>query len=437
MSALPSILDHAWNNAQPTLSKIKSSFSSSPDSPRPRIIRVGQLDSELLDQELVQLLQEPINKALSLVNSSFRARFEPELNLLIQLTLYKLSIWNTGASYGAKLQDLRYVVPSTSSRKLAPSGLPCNMLLLHGFLTLIVPYIHGRIRTYALSRAWPDAPSTDRRRKIWELLGHVESLHGSLSLANFIAFLWGGRYRTLADRLLRMSLVPSRRLVKRDVSYEFMNRQMVWHAFTEFLLFLLPLISARTIRRRFYRIASYLTPATLSSYPFIRNYLKLKPNAVAEKGSSTQSKRGKYWSLPQDQCAICVENAKFNLNVSEPTNLFTTLAANSLQSGEQSDSKNSEPPAYPIYNPYQTSCGHVYCYHCIAERMIRTADEADDDLGWECLRCGDYVKETHRFTVEVVESDLTESDYEFSDLDLGTDLSGSMGSYSESGFSDN
>lgn len=40
------------------------------------------------------------------------------------------------------------------------------------------------------------------------------------------------RYRTLADRLLQMSLVPSRRSVKRDVSYEFMNRQMVWHAFT-------------------------------------------------------------------------------------------------------------------------------------------------------------------------------------------------------------
>lgn len=29
-----------------------------------------------------------------------------------------------------------------------------------------------------------------------------------------------------------MRLVPSRRLTKRDVSYEFMNRQMVWHAFT-------------------------------------------------------------------------------------------------------------------------------------------------------------------------------------------------------------
>jgi hypothetical protein len=40
------------------------------------------------------------------------------------------------------------------------------------------------------------------------------------------------RYRTIADRILNMTLVPSRRLVKRDVSYEFMNRQMVWHAFT-------------------------------------------------------------------------------------------------------------------------------------------------------------------------------------------------------------
>ena len=40
------------------------------------------------------------------------------------------------------------------------------------------------------------------------------------------------RYRTLTDRLLQMRLIPARKLVKRNVSYEFMNRQMVWHAFT-------------------------------------------------------------------------------------------------------------------------------------------------------------------------------------------------------------
>ena len=44
------------------------------------------------------------------------------------------------------------------------------------------------------------------------------------------------RYRTLIDRLLGLQLVPAQRLTKREVSYEFMNRQMVWHAFTVRLL---------------------------------------------------------------------------------------------------------------------------------------------------------------------------------------------------------
>lgn len=48
----------------------------------------------------------------------------------------------------------------------------------------------------------------------------------------FRGLLFVSRYRTITERFLRMTLVPSRRLVKRDVSYEFMNRQMVWHAFT-------------------------------------------------------------------------------------------------------------------------------------------------------------------------------------------------------------
>jgi peroxin-2 len=61
------VWEQAWNNAQPALSSIRDSIllSSTPDR---RIIRVGQLDSELLDQELVLLLQEPLNNALALVN---------------------------------------------------------------------------------------------------------------------------------------------------------------------------------------------------------------------------------------------------------------------------------------------------------------------------------------------------------------------------------
>ncbi|KAH9006935.1 hypothetical protein EDB86DRAFT_2769968, partial [Lactarius hatsudake] len=77
-------------------------------SPTPRILRVGQLDAELLDVELVNLLRDPLSKAVGLVNSTLKSRFEPELSLFIQLTLYRLSVWANGASYGAKLQDLEY-----------------------------------------------------------------------------------------------------------------------------------------------------------------------------------------------------------------------------------------------------------------------------------------------------------------------------------------
>jgi len=54
-----------------------------------------------------------------------------------------------------------------------------------------------------------------------------------IATPNPFSFLgWFGRYRTTVDRLLGMKLVPSRRQVRRSVSYDFMNRQMVWHAFT-------------------------------------------------------------------------------------------------------------------------------------------------------------------------------------------------------------
>ena len=149
-----------------------------------------------------------------------------------------------------------------------------------------------------------------------------------------------------------------------------------------------------------------------------------------------QHRRGKFWALPADQCAICAENATFSLDLSEPPNLFTNVAVESVGLNSSDPSSYTDDPKYPIYTPYQTSCGHIYCYHCVAERIMRTADDFDDDQHWACLRCGERVTEAHRYTVEISESERGGSEYDFSsDLDLGTDLSGSMGSYSGSGLS--
>lgn len=130
------------------------------------------------------------------------------------------------------------------------SGLPAYTLFGHALLTALVPYIYTRCRSYALSHGWPDAPNSDSRRKFWKLLNKCESTHSLLSMLNFIMFLsngqyvsayrcsssvgliWSQRCRTLADRILSLRLMPTRQLSTRAVSYEFMNRQMVWHAFT-------------------------------------------------------------------------------------------------------------------------------------------------------------------------------------------------------------
>ena len=62
---------------------------------------------------------------------------------------------------------------------------------------------------------------------------------------------------------------------------------------------------------------------------------------------------------------------------------------------------------------------------------MRVADDGEYD-GWECLRCTEMVKSAERYAVEL-ESEASGSDYEFSDFDMGnTDISGSMGSYTES-----
>ncbi|KAF8528820.1 peroxisomal biogenesis factor 2 [Hysterangium stoloniferum] len=395
----PASWQQAWELAQPRLEAIRKSTTTFHQS-IPRVLRVGQLDAELLDQELLQILKEPFYKALGLIHSSYRSRFEPELNLLVYLVLYKFSVWDVGATYGAKLQNLRYRTKSVShlSHPIA-SGLPRQTLLLHAAATMLVPYIHSRTRLHALSKAWPDAPSSDPRRKAWDILTHMESLNGALGLTSFVIFLCDGRYRTWIDRLLRLRLVPSQSTSNRQVSYEFMNRQMVWHAFTEFLIFLLPLINTHSLRRRITRAVSDVSLSDL--VPSQAKYL-FGLSETLVKGKEAEQ-RGKFWSLPEDQCAICAEDAAFSIN--EPgQDTYVNLTAVASHSVDA-----TMPPQYPLNTAYMTSCAHQYCYVCISDRMLRAADEGE--AGWGCLRCRSVVT-----TADRVESGLSVESQ--SDLDI-------------------
>lgn len=418
---VPPTWQDAWNSAQSSFDTIRGT-SSNPSSPYPtprsRVIRVGQLDSSLLDQELVHILLEPVNKAIGLVKPAWKSRFTPELMLLVEMILYHGSIWSQGSSYGARLQGLRYQSARAPIQggEVSPARLPQKILLAHAALTILTPYLHSRIRSYALSKAWPDRPLSDKRRKAWRVLAALESGHSALALVSFMAFLFNGRHRTIADRLVGLRLVPSTNVTNRNVSYEFMKRQMVWHAFTEFLLFLLPLVPPRLIWKRILRV-------------WAASKRKLGSPQTQEKAVT----KGPYWALPSDQCAICAENASYSLNVNQPINVFTSISSNTLTAETTATGNGDEVPAFPIHTAYVASCGDVFCYSCLAERMLRVADDEGEGQFWECIRCGTSVRSADRqgpSDEELVGSSEASgafSDYEFSsDLDTDTGMSASF-----------
>jgi hypothetical protein len=103
------------------------------------------------------------------------------------------------------------VYVNTSLSKLihdAGSGLSAKLLVAHSVLTIVIPYLHAKLRARALSQSWPDAPSSDRRRRAWEALVNVESFHSAFTLANFVLFLYNGRSSETATLTMLFANTP-------------------------------------------------------------------------------------------------------------------------------------------------------------------------------------------------------------------------------------
>jgi peroxin-2 len=193
------------------------------------------------------------------------------------------------------------------------------------------------------------------------------------AFVSFLIFLVDGRYRTLLDRILRLRLTPPTNQQGREVSFEYLNRQLVWHAFTEFLLFLLPLVGIGRWRR-------WLSRAWRNTKSLLRN--------AGDQQAEPETRAGELAFLPERTCAICYQDQN-------PTSTTEgeLLALNGASSGVVGSAQTD------ITNPYETiPCGCVYCFVCVATRI-----EAEEGEGWTCLRCGEPVKECKPWAGDVLE----------------------------------
>ncbi|KAG0325097.1 peroxisome assembly protein (Peroxin-2) [Dissophora globulifera] len=314
-------------------------------------MKVSQLDAELLDDELFETMKDQLWSAFSLLKPTIQDKFKPELTLALNLVMYKFSVYDMGATYGSQLQNLTYRNERKHSGGLQSTATDARLTrtqkITYGVITVGGQYVMERLNHVVTSQGWGELPEDNIKRKAWNLLQKGGSIFRIVSLINFLAFLYAGKYRSVLERLLSMRLVYADRSSNRQASFEFLNRQMVWHAFTEFLMFLMPLINVSKLKRNVKRM---LLPAALMS-----------SNELA--------------ALPAHICAICHENNNAPLSSGTATSTV-------------------------VHNPYITNCGHVYCYYCIKTKMM-----IDDE--WCCLRCGMKVEAIARY-VDVAEDKALE-----------------------------
>lgn len=315
-----------------------------------------------------------------------REDWSHEIQFALRAILFKLSIWDHNASYGAALQGLQY----TDSRSKGPvHSAPTKwQKTMYGLLTVGGRYAWDKWESWLIGQeggyeevgVLSDCilllanlslqPSPDLR-----LLSRVTDLvstsHSIAAFVSFLVFLVNGRYRTLVDRVLRIRLTPPSAQASREVSFEYLNRQLVWHAFTEFLLFLLPLVGIGRWRR------------------WVSRAWRKTVNALKSSGEDEETtvKQGELAFLPERTCAICYRDQ--NPTASTETDVLAASASTGIAGSAQTD----------ITNPYETvPCGCIYCFVCIVQKL-----EAEEGQGWVCLRCGEIVKKCQPWNGDVLE----------------------------------
>jgi peroxin-2 len=331
--------------------------------------RVGQVDAELLDEELVELLKGQVGEGLKYFGPHILEDWSAEILLALRAVIFKLSVWDHDATYGASLQNLRF----TDARKSGPVLVSPSkwQKALYGLFTVGGKYAWTRWEYYLLGHDDGYSTPSPLMQRLSRLTTGLTNVHSTAAFASFLVFLVNGRYRTLLDRILRLRLAPPSSQISREVSFEYLNRQLVWHAFTEFLLFVLPLVGIsrwrRILSRVWRRTKSLLTSSSSSD--------------TDDEDSSAA--KGELGFLPERTCAICYHDQ--NSQTSE--NEVLGAAAAGVIGSAQTD----------ITNPYEAECGCVYCFVCLATRL-----EAEDGEGWVCLRCGREVKECRPWSGDVL-----------------------------------
>jgi peroxin-2 len=209
-------------------------IASSLKAPLKSIYRVNALDALQLDLELVRLLSQ---EAQSQIFKYFPLQNTFDLETALKFIVFVFSEGRNRASPGNALQNVKYRELSRLKR------------VGFGIFAVFVPWIWSKWAKKIANSSYGGFPRESAEYKLYRLSRWIEISVRALSLVNFVVFLGGGNFRSLVDRLLGMKLEYIEPRINRQVVFDLINQQLVWHGFSEFLLFFIPLINLHKVRR--------------------------------------------------------------------------------------------------------------------------------------------------------------------------------------------
>ncbi|XP_021736896.1 peroxisome biogenesis protein 2-like [Chenopodium quinoa] len=257
-SSIPQIPSpDAWITTYKTLLPKWNSFPLAHQMIPISISRVNQFDAARLDVEMSAMLKEQLVKVFSLMKPGILFQYEPELDAFLEFLIWRFSIWVDKPTPGNALMNLRYrderVMEARGKVRtgLEGPGLTPAQKLWYCIATVGGQYIWTRLQSFSAFRRWGDSEQRTLGQRAWLLLQHVEGIYKAASFGNLLIFLLTGKYRSLIERSLRARLVYGSPNMNRAVSFEYMNRQLVWNEFSEMLLLLLPLLNSASLKNLF------------------------------------------------------------------------------------------------------------------------------------------------------------------------------------------
>ena len=209
-----------------------------------KVLRVSQLDATELDDELLSVLQEQLVAVLKVLPSTRLLRFKPELRAVLKALLWGYSVRSLGQTFGQSMLDIKYSTDATCTTTLSYRH---KWALL--FLSVGVEWLRERFHLLVKLVLQSHTP-----RRVELILGYLTTAVNSLSLFNFTVFLLRGCYPTLSERLCGLLIAPSKPQTLRNMSYDYMNREILWHGFSEFLFFIIPHFNMFALRNWLHRV---------------------------------------------------------------------------------------------------------------------------------------------------------------------------------------